>query len=154
MTDALARYLDIESEDNLTRIVFGFLELLGSTVLTEVLELSEGELSNEFYVEFHTRIDPRAERIPDVLIADADTTVMIEAKRGPVSIRTNFGTNTTICTALETSGNSCYSLVEIGEWTVEIHQLPRVLTNNLARTTIVLVKDATKSTGVRVSISL
>lgn len=82
MTNALARYLDIESEDDLTRIVFGFLDLLGSTALTEILKLPDGELSNEFRVEFHTRIDPRAERIPDVLIADADTTVMVEAKRG------------------------------------------------------------------------
>ena len=82
MTNALTRYLDIESEDDLTRIVFGFLDLLGPRVLTEVLELPDGELSNEFRVEFHTRIDPRAERIPDVLIADADTTIMIEAKRG------------------------------------------------------------------------
>lgn len=82
MTSALARYLDIESEDDLTRIVFGFLDLLGSGVLTEVLKLPDGELSNEYRVEFHTRIDPRAERIPDVLIGDANTTVMIEAKRG------------------------------------------------------------------------
>lgn len=39
MTDALARYLTIEGEDDLTRIVFGVLEVLGPTVPTEVLGL-------------------------------------------------------------------------------------------------------------------
>ncbi|MFA9427114.1 hypothetical protein [Natronorubrum sp. A-ect3] len=82
MTDALARHLDIESEDDLTRIVFGLLDLLGPTVLSQVLELSDDELSREVQVDFHTRIDPRAERVPDVVISDADTMVMIEAKRG------------------------------------------------------------------------
>lgn len=82
MSDALKRYLDIESEDDLTRIVFGLLELLGPTVLTDILELSDGSLSDDVQVAFHTRIDPLADRIPDVLIEDSEMTVMIEAKRG------------------------------------------------------------------------
>lgn len=82
MSDALEQYLTVENEDDLTRIVFGLLDLLGSSVLADVLELPPGTLSDEVTVEFHQRIDPRAERIPDVVIKDADTTVLLEAKRG------------------------------------------------------------------------
>lgn len=82
MSDILERYLVIENEDDLTRIVFGLLDLLGPSVLTDVLELPPEMLSNEATIKFHERIDPRAERVPDVVIEDADTTVLIEAKRG------------------------------------------------------------------------
>lgn len=82
MSDALARYLDIEGEDDLTRIVFGILELVGPPVIAEVVGMSDDALSDAARVEFHTRIDRLADRVPDVLIEDRDTTVMIEAKRG------------------------------------------------------------------------
>lgn len=81
MSDPLKRYLVIENEDDLTRVVFGILELLGPAVLTEVLDLSD-QLSDECTVEFHERIDPRAERIPDVVITDTDATILVEIKRG------------------------------------------------------------------------
>ena len=82
MAHALARYLDIENEDDLTRIVFGLLELTGPPVLTDILEVAGGSISDDATVDFHTPLDPRAERVPDVLIEDSDTTVLIEAKRG------------------------------------------------------------------------
>ncbi|MFC7216051.1 hypothetical protein ACFQO4_18435 [Saliphagus sp. GCM10025334] len=82
MTDALARYLTIESEDDLTRVVFGVLDVLGPTLLAEILGLPEEWASTELQIKFHTRIDPRAHRIPDVVIRDGATTVIIEAKRG------------------------------------------------------------------------
>lgn len=88
MGDALEQYLIIENEDDLTSIVFGILELVDVSVLTDVLEIPQETLSDEFTIEFQQRIDPRAERVPDVLISDATTSVVIEAKRG-----TNFDMN-------------------------------------------------------------
>ena len=82
MGDALARYFVIENEDDLTRIVFGILELLGPSVLAAVLDIPSQTFSDDVTVEFHERIHPRADRVPDVLITDSDVTVMIEAKRG------------------------------------------------------------------------
>ncbi|MFP8957680.1 hypothetical protein ACLI4Y_13215 [Natrialbaceae archaeon A-CW3] len=82
MTDALARYLTIESEDDLTRVVFGVLNVLGPSLFAEILGLPEEWASGDLQIEFHTRIDPRANRIPDVVIGDGATTVIVEAKRG------------------------------------------------------------------------
>ena len=82
MSDALARYLDIESEDDLTRIVFGVLELVGPPVIADVLGIDADAISDGVRVRFHERIDQRAERVPDVLIENSAVTVMIEAKRG------------------------------------------------------------------------
>jgi len=81
MGDPLKRYLTIENEDDLTRVVFGILELLGPTVLTDVLDLPD-QLSDECTVQCHERIDPRAKRIPDVVITDTDATILVEIKRG------------------------------------------------------------------------
>lgn len=39
MGDALTKYFVIENEDDLTRIVFGILELLGPSVLADVLDM-------------------------------------------------------------------------------------------------------------------
>ncbi|GAB3026850.1 hypothetical protein GCM10025298_13840 [Natronobiforma cellulositropha] len=63
MTDALARYLTVESEDDLTRIVFGVLELLAG-----ILELPEGVFSTGCDVDFYIRIDSRTSQAPDTLI--------------------------------------------------------------------------------------
>jgi len=82
MTDALSRYLTIENEDDLTRVVFGVLDVLGPTLFAEILDLPEEWTSEALRIEFHTRIDPRAHRIPDVVIRDGATTVIVEAKRG------------------------------------------------------------------------
>ncbi|MFP8890685.1 hypothetical protein ACLI4U_13060 [Natrialbaceae archaeon A-CW2] len=82
MTDGLARYLTIESEDDLTRVVFGMLDVLGPTLFAKILGIPEEWTSKDLQIEFHTRIDPRAHRIPDVVIRDGETTVIFEAKRG------------------------------------------------------------------------
>lgn len=82
MSEALVRYLDIENEDDLTRIVFGILELVGPTAIAEVLGIDDSELSTDVRIQFHARIDQRADRVPDVLLEDSESTVMIEVKRG------------------------------------------------------------------------
>ena len=82
MTDGLARYLTIESEDDLTRVVFWMLDVLGPTLFAKILGIPEEWTSKDLQIAFHTRIDPRAHRIPDVVIRDVETTVIVEAKRG------------------------------------------------------------------------
>jgi len=82
MGDPLERYLTIETEDDLTRVVFGLLELLGPTILAAVLDIPPQIRSEEWTIAYHERLDPRAERIPDVVLKGPETTILVEVKRG------------------------------------------------------------------------
>lgn len=75
-------FIDVEVEDDLTKAVFGCMELLSTDALNEVFK--QTELGIQFESEpnfiFHQTVDRRE---PDVVIEDGQNlTVMVEAKLG------------------------------------------------------------------------
>lgn len=82
MTHPLADYLEIEGEDDLTKMVFGILELIDDDLIRGILDEAEIEIEGTIAYAYHTKIDPGARRTPDVLIELEDGIVMVEVKRG------------------------------------------------------------------------
>lgn len=78
----ISEYLTIESEDDLTKIVFGILQLLDVSVIERVLEEADISIRDEtLEYTYHSKVDRSASRTPDLLLESATQTVMIEVKR-------------------------------------------------------------------------
>lgn len=82
MSDPLVDYLTIDSEDDLTRVVFGIVELVGDKLLDAILAKADISLDGQVRYSFHTKIDPSANRTPDVILKSDGEAVMVEVKRG------------------------------------------------------------------------
>lgn len=78
--EIIDEFVDIHVEDELTKAVFGCLQLLGPEALNEIFSDERFDFSFESAPEFtfHETVDKRE---PDVIIEDGDNlTVMVEAK--------------------------------------------------------------------------
>lgn len=82
MIHPLADYLEIHTEDDLTRIVFGMVELIDGNLLHEIFHEAGISIDGSVEYTFHEKVDPRATRTPDVIIQHEDGIVMVEIKRG------------------------------------------------------------------------
>ncbi len=82
MSGPLVDYLSIDGEDDLTRVAFGIVELVGDELLEAILAQADISLDGEVHYGYHSKIDPGATRTPDVLLETEEGTVMIEVKRG------------------------------------------------------------------------
>lgn len=83
MPNVLNDFLDIDEEDDLTKAVFGSLELAGSDVLNYVFESHSFEFDDSMKFRYHDRIHDDATRWPDVIIENERISIIVEAKRGP-----------------------------------------------------------------------
>jgi hypothetical protein len=78
MSQGIDRIIEIEEENDLTGLVFGGLELLGSNALAEVLDSPQLESDLEF--RYDVKLESDSVRRPDVIIEDNDTVIVVEAK--------------------------------------------------------------------------
>lgn len=80
--EIVKEFIEVEKEDDLTKAVFGCLELLSTSALNEIFEQASLDMRVESAPDFtfHETVDRRE---PDVIIEDGQSlTVMVEAKLG------------------------------------------------------------------------
>lgn len=80
MSEAILSFLNVDEEDDLTKAVFGGLELLGAPILERILKGISIGANPQF--RYHERLESSSERIPDTIIETDESVIVIEAKRG------------------------------------------------------------------------